>query len=395
MTPTTSHPDLNPLKTSQSQSSRQPTIHHALVPPSDVSELILTHPADQELQHIYNLTHSSWGDALKLPEYLEESTHLANAPLAKNGGLDVWILTSAESHPNERPILSACETFLKRAFVTTSAHNGVNTVEEKIVYGIASVFTNPVYRGNRYAARMLIKLSDVLKKKEDCVGSMLYSDIGPDYYAKLGWTPTERNSQVEFHPKAYDNLPNVEILTANGLEELCRLDERMLYTILEKEKEVKRKMVVVPDLPHMQWHHAKEGFVCQKLFGKIPELKGASIGAPGQKVWIIWTHRYYSDPTKLPNDNTLYILRLALEDLNSESNGPHLKVLMETAQNEAKAWNLGKVVMWNPKPEILKLIEKSEVKCKVVEKRGDAIASLKWHEQEKIEWVENEMYAWC
>jgi hypothetical protein len=36
--------------------------------------------------------------------------------------------------------------------------------------------------GNRYVARMLIDLSDVLKEKEHCVSSILNSDIGPDYY---------------------------------------------------------------------------------------------------------------------------------------------------------------------------------------------------------------------
>jgi hypothetical protein len=81
-------------------------------------------------------------------------------------------------------------------------------------------------------------------------------------------------------------------------------------------------------------------------------------GSPGQRIWIIWSHRYNSDLTRLPNENTLYVLILVLEDPNYESNGAQPEEGLKMAQGETKAWELGKVVMWNPKPEIMKLIEK-------------------------------------
>jgi predicted GNAT family acetyltransferase len=60
--------------------------------------------------------------------------------------------------PDERPILCSCETFKKRALVGIVNEGGKNRVEEKIIYGIVSVFTDLVYRGKGYASRMFSAL---------------------------------------------------------------------------------------------------------------------------------------------------------------------------------------------------------------------------------------------
>jgi hypothetical protein len=364
-------------------------------PSSDSPELILAHPTEKELQHIYNLTFSSWCDALTHLQYLEESNLLSTAPLAKNGGLRVWILTTSMMSPDERPILCSCETFKKRALYDAENGNREKGVEEKIIYGIASVFTNPVSRGKGYAPRMLRALSDILRQEEDCVGSILYSDIGPDYYAKLDWIPATRNTQFEIPAK--DNVEPVEgeLVTSERLKRLCTIDEKVIRAELANDEASGKKMAVIPDLQHMQWHHAKEEFVCQTLFGKVPHAKGAITGTPGERIWVIWMHRYYSDPGTVPNDNRLYVLRLVIEDLQAEGNRTHLENVLKMAQREASDWSLGKVVVWDPQPVVVSWLRDSSVEYRFVERKEDAIASLNWTGEGEVEWVRNEMYAWC
>lgn len=49
----------------------------------------------------------------------------------------------------------------------------------------------------------------------------------------------------------------------------------------------KSRMVLMPDLNHMLWHHTKEEFACEKLFGMKPHIKGAIAGEAGSRIWAI------------------------------------------------------------------------------------------------------------
>jgi hypothetical protein len=56
------------------------------------------------------------------------------------------------------------------------------------------------------------------------------------------------------------------------------------------------------------------------LFQKQPQIKGAIIGEPGNRVWVVWMHRFYEPPSKTASRNTLYILRLVMENQAALSN---------------------------------------------------------------------------
>jgi len=73
-------------------------------------------------------------------------------------------------------------------------------------------------------------------------------------------------------------------------------------------------MMLVSDVDHMLWHHKKAEFTADKLFGETPPVKGAIAGVPGNRIQVIWTHRYYGNPENASSGNTLYILRLVLEN---------------------------------------------------------------------------------
>ena len=389
------------------------------LPCSSSSDLVLGHPTPEECCSIWELTFPEWGDALTLPEYLEESVFLTSVPLAKDGGMTTWILVDRHLPPNHRPILCSCETFRKRSFVSK---NGMSS--EKIVHGVASVFCNPAYRRCGFASRMMVELAKVLRTwqttAEDCAGSVVYSDIGKTFYSAFGWYAfADNNMHVELYPQAAVTALETTELRAEDLEQLCEKDQELILMQMKHEPtEGRLQMMLVPDHDHMLWHHKKEEFVCRKLFGREPTVKGAIVGVPGKRIWTIWTHRFYSNPAATTSDNTLYILRLVVEDqepTESDSLGlkdsstetsrsgiltSSLKAILQHAQAEAVDWGLSKVCMWNPTPLVLSLIRQTRLPHRVVDRTDEGIASLLWFgkgsgREDTLEWIGNEKFGWC
>lgn len=378
-----------------------------VLPDAGSPDLHLTHPSTREFEAIYSLSFLAWGDALTLPQYLEESIFMTTVPLAKDGGMTVWFLTDKTQLQDQRPILCSCETFRKRTFVMDA--NG--QFGEAIIHGVASVFCNPKYRGRGYAARLMRELALMLPtwqvESEPCIGSVLYSDIGRSYYAKLGWHPYPLNSHIEFDAMHVPELSQVGVrrIIEKDLEQYCKDDEGMIRRKMVSSSSQKTRMMLVPDLDHMLWHHRKEEFACDKLFGKQPNIKGAATGDFGNRIWVIWTHCYYGNPEYSSPDNTLYILRLVIENEDAnlgqrQTQVKQLHRLIQAAQNEAAEWYLPSVKIWDPAHLIQDLIERTGIQHRKVERESESIACLLWFgpgsgKEDTLEWLGNEKYGWC
>lgn len=376
------------------------------LPDAGSPDLYLTHPTDAEFDEIYSGSFLEWGDALSLPQYLEESAFLTTVPLAKDDGMLVWMLTDRNSSPNRRTILCSCETFRKRVFVTDTQ----GQLNEMIVYAIASVFCIPEYRGRGFAGRLMQELAAVLPTwhahPKKCIGSVLYSDIGKTYYANFGWHPFSVNTHLQFEPENETisfqaGKTQARNILADDLDQLCRDDETLIRQTMIGSSNSKMRMMLVPDLDHMQWHLEKEEFACKKLFGKVPHAKGAITGRPGHRMWAIWTHRYYSDPKTTSTDNTLYILRLVTEEKHTSTKQvEQMRAVLQAAQAEAFKWKLHNVTMWDPTPWVQELIKQTGIQHRNVQREDDGIASLLWFgegsgKEDMIEWIGNEKYGWC
>ena len=382
----------------------------ATLPDGESAALYLSHPTTEECLVVWRLSSLAWTDALSLPQYLEESAHLTTVPLAKDGGMTNWMLTQKGLPPGRRPILCSCETFRKRAFISDKNGN----LSEEIIHGVASVFCDPVLRLSGYGSRMMRELADTLRtfqtEKMDCIGSVLYSDIGKKYYASLRWHPFPINTHVELDPrKPPEGLRATHILSPD-LQRLCEEDEAMIRKKLTSiPSHGKTRMMLVPDLDHMLWHHSKEDFVCKKLFGKQPEIKGATVGEAGNRMWAIWTHRFYGNPDSASSENTLYLLRLVIENEAVISNTDmeqrekqieRMKAILQAAQDEAARWKSHRVTMWDPSPLVLNLVEGTSIQHRRVEREHEGIASLLWYgegsgKEDDLEWLGNEKYGWC
>lgn len=389
-----------------------------LLPDANSPNLHLTHPTDEEKLETWTLNSASWRGALRQPDYLEREEYLTKAPLARDGGVTHWILVDKELLPNRRPILGSCETLRKRALISKNGE-----VTDVITHGIGSVFCNPDYRGRGYASRMMRELGERLrtwqadKMTTKCAFSVLWSDIGKIYYAGHGWHPFP-STHVEFPPlTSTEKGSSATALETRDLKELCEKDEDLIRQTLKRVRDGKTHVCIIPDYENMGWHHVREDFICGKIFGKQPKIKGALIGEPGHRMWAIWTRSYYG-PLVAASGNTLHILRLVIEDDVSDSNcsnnseglaykrsqleaqAQKLKAILEIAQAEAAEWSLLHVELWNPTPLVQDLIEKTNSKHSIVERETDSIPSLMWYGEgsedvDKLEWVGNEKYGWC
>lgn len=77
-------------------------------------------------------------------------------------------------------------------------------------FAIASVFTPNAHRRRGYAAKMLSLLLQELKSRKGAVASTLYSDIGPNYYSKIGW---EAHPSVSLVLDLNPSIPPVTLLS--------------------------------------------------------------------------------------------------------------------------------------------------------------------------------------
>lgn len=330
--------------------------------------------------------------------YLERERYLMTVPLSKDGGMTHWILVNKNLPPNERPILGSCESVRKRALISDKHGN----VSEGISHGIGSVFSNPAYRGRGYASRMMQELGRMLRtwqaENKDCKFTVLWSDIGKDYYARHGWK-TFPSTHIEFPPASEIVSSSARPLFSGDLAELCAIDEAMLKTSLASTTDGKFHVTLIPDNDQMQWHHLREDFLCEKLFGKTPEVRGAIIGELGHRVWAVWTRSFYGAIDKIESKNTLHILRLVIEDEVSAT-ADQLEAILEVARGQATEWKLAHVELWNPSPFVQSLVEKTGLQHGKVERDKESICCLMWYGgdsevAEEVEWVGNEKFGWC
>lgn len=165
----------------------------------------------------------------------------------------------------------------------------------------------------------------------------------------------------------------------------------------------------------MQWHHAREEFLGERLRDRFPFTKGATVDiADGRRAWCIWTRTF--GVTR--DDDVLNILRLVVEEekavdeqamegkVDEDQAEPEqgavaaVAAILEQAQLEASFWGMSSVQLWNPSPLTFKAAMKIEPSAILVDRDDESITSLRWHgkvppDDTKIDWIANEKYAWC
>ena len=126
---------------------------------------------------------------------------------------------------------------------------------------MARVFRNPELRERGYGSRLMRQLAETLRTYQtgttDAVGSVLYSDIGKNHYADLGWHPFPINTHITLDPCAFPEGPKATKLFLEDLERLCEEDEAMIRAELTSAwPNGKTRLMLARDLDHMLWHHS-------------------------------------------------------------------------------------------------------------------------------------------
>ncbi|KAF2112854.1 hypothetical protein BDV96DRAFT_613883 [Lophiotrema nucula] len=318
----------------------------------------------------------AWKGPLSLEQYLRREALLADQDHTRNGSLVPWALTDsslARLANGQRVVLSGAESFLKRALIKRA---GSLEVEDVICHGVGSVFCPVEYRNRGYTSVLMRLLAKELKNtKRDnddrrVAFSVLFSDIGRQFYARHGWTPFESThvslavhspSTPEEDPsRAFPPLPISKPALSRDLPKLCQADEGMLRKWFDKQQPTSKTIAaIIPDIQTIQWIHAREDFICREIMHRSPLTKGAQVSLGQSKdAWCYWTRVYDSkDPTRAEG-NTLYIIRIVVEEGidGTEQAVMAVAALLEAAQREAILWNMERVIIWNPSQQTLALV---------------------------------------
>ncbi|KAL7924320.1 hypothetical protein ACQKWADRAFT_286441 [Trichoderma austrokoningii] len=384
------------------------------LPSSNSPTIILTNPTPPERSRTWTYSQPEWGNSLSVPEYLHREEYLLTIPLARDGGITNWILTdsAAAVDPDtaERPVLASCETLRKRALVRGGGKDGI--VRDVWAHGIASVFTYTGFRGRGYASKMMELLGGYMQATQRESGepafSVLFSDIGKEFYAKHGgWMPLE-NTQIEYRVKESPVEYDASVIKLLGDEDLPALAERD-EELIRKEMALpnssdasKTRVAILPDIDTLQWHLYRQAFICDTAYGRKPAVHGALYASPstGSRVWGIFERNHYGGPNK-PEKNVLSFLRFVVEDSNiSDLELSEAVVgIFRAAEKEARDWECSKVEIWNPLGRVRKIVEDAaEFESIFVVRDAKNLASLNWFGDgaaEDLDWVVNERFEWC
>ncbi|KAM3440820.1 hypothetical protein MY4824_001947 [Beauveria thailandica] len=391
------------------------------LPSAASPSVVLAVASPSEQRHAWRATHPSWGRGLTLAQYLAREENLVTTALARDGGLTPWILTTATDSP--RPVLSSCETLKKRAIVASPDGSSVTDV---VAHGVASVFTEQRHRSRGYAGRMMALLGAELARREEAEPgaarfSVLFSDIGPRFYANHQWKPMG-NTHLAFPVgggvPSTSTPARITELTDQHLEALTARDEELLRAQLSRPIAAAARhtlrVAVLPDCATLEWHFRREDHMLGDLLGSAPaRVRGALYTPPpgnnddddnddARRVWGFWV-RSRSDGGSSPVVTVLHFLRLVVEDdarTSDEELAAALDGIMEVARREAAGCGGSSVEMWNPSARVTAVFRERlpQLEGRIVQRDESSLASLRWFgagSVDDVEWVANEKFAWC
>jgi GNAT superfamily N-acetyltransferase len=326
-------------------------------------------------------------------QYIGRETALSDTLLSSKGGTKYYVL-----HPRNDPdvIISSCEVTSKRALVSNPSGT-----REVSAYSLASVFTNPRFRGRGMASFLLRKIQEVVDQTNNECGA-LYSDIGRSFFTSLGWKDFRSPQAVismmsrHFHPQ---KPADVEYLTDMDLIPLCKFDVDAMRRRFRDlgARDGKTHVAFLPTPAQLVWHFTRDRYECEALLGRAVMNRGARTAE--SESWIVWSHDV--------REKTLKVLRI-VNSQEGERWGEwrrwHMRGLLLAALEEAKEWGLSKVVIWEPSAEVVETVKAlwyelgTDVKVAYEVREDRAIPSLRWKGDKDLEdvvWEENQCYAWC
>ncbi|KFA71614.1 hypothetical protein S40288_03671 [Stachybotrys chartarum IBT 40288] len=363
-------------------------------PPIALSDLVFASASPSQRLSSWTLNGTSWAAPLSVPAYVARELTLSATALASHARSGYWVL-----HRRDDPedVVAGCETTAKQLLVADA--QGSRVVD---AYAIASVFTDPKYRGLGLASFMLRELQGVVDGEAEA--GALYSDIGRVFYTKLGWRDF-RSPQVTITlddgftpPDAPSSGVKVRLLDEADVAALCDKDVAAVtqrFDALAQHADGRTHIAFLPTFTQMAWHFARDTYNARDMLSRSVTHRGAAT-ADGAS-WLYWDHDV--------RERKLKILRVVTDPAASaEQRAADVVALVWAAVAEASDWGFPSVLAWSPGAEVCDAAlavwrgGAGKVVVRFDEREAGSIPSLRWREGRDvgdIVWEDNEYYAWC
>lgn len=264
---------------------------------------------------------------------------------------------------------------------------------------IGSVFTLPAFRKQGLASFFLNEVAKAMAQLPDAVASVLYSDIGPTFYDRLGWrlypstlaelpTGALRNAAAIDGADQRAPATGASLYLDDALDAFLAQDARRIETELVSAEYADREVFApLATRDSIEWqfcigvHYARI-----RGFTELPTRCGVRID---DDAFVVWCHNL--------KESTLYIVRARFP-----MSGRHdaVRALLTAALAEARAYKLAHVAIWDP-PAAVFAPEVASGLDVVASERPDSLSSAMVFAQHRDisaaslpVWIANEKFAW-
>ncbi|EGZ24130.1 hypothetical protein PHYSODRAFT_482286 [Phytophthora sojae] len=274
-------------------------------------------------------------------------------------------------------------------------------IERGYSYQISSVYTLPEFRKRGLAGFFLTEVAKQLEQLPQALVSVLYSDVGPTFYDKLGWKchPSKMATLEVDHPRNAKAVGNNNgsneletLLLDHKLEKFLEADNARLVDELSSEEfQGRDAFLILPTRDSIEWQFVNGVHYARVAgFDELPSRGGVRIN---DDAFVLWWHNL--------KESTLYVDRARFPD--SRDNAVETtRVLLDAAMQEARKFKLKKVVIWDPPSGLLRDEVHRLVEIEVADRKLSLSSAMVFYHGNVDEskatalphWFCNEKYAW-
>ncbi|OWZ14299.1 hypothetical protein PHMEG_00012242 [Phytophthora megakarya] len=343
--------------------------------------------------------HEHWGAPLLTVEQWQRKDEAQRLSAFAQDGALYWALVdqAEDSSTTDEGLVAGrdllyCHCKTMRFDCVYRRSNGA--IERGYSYGISSVYTLPAFRKRGLAGFFLTEVAKQLETLPKPLISVLYSDVGPSFYDKLGWKchPSNMATLEVAHPrdiKASDTAIEMETLTLD--EELAKFlesDNARLVEELSNNFQKREAFVVLPTRDSLEWQFINGTHYARVAgFDELPSRCGVKVN---DNAFVLWWHNL--------KESTLYVSHARFPDSGDNATAI-TRALLEAAMQEARKFKLTKVVLWDPPSGLLRDEVRSLVEIEVAKRQLSLSSAMVFgrgtNEKPSLPyWFSNEKYAW-
>lgn len=261
----------------------------------------------------------------------------------------------------------------------------------------SSVYTLPAFRKRGFASFFLQEVARQLEKLPKPLISVLYSDVGPSYYDRLGWKchPSKAATLEVDHPRNIihnsDKSFQLEsIFIDDNLANFLETDNARLVEELSSDTfQGLEAFLILPTRGSIEWQFVNATHYTRVAgYDELPSRCGVKIN---DNAFVLWWHYL--------KESTLYVSRARFPDSGGNA-AATVRALLDAALQEARKFKLKKVVIWDPPSSLTRDEVSDSLEIEVADRQLSLSSAMVFHHTDenpagpKPQWLHNEKYAW-